>query len=78
MMATGKSFEVTEVGTFTPSPVAVDELAAGEVGFVVAGIKNVRDTHVGDTITDEEQPAEAPLPGYRRINPMVYLRDLPD
>lgn len=72
MMATGKSFEVTEVGTFTPRPVEVDELAAGEVGFVVAGIKNVRDTQVGDTITDEERPAETPLPGYRRINPMVY------
>lgn len=72
MMATGKTFEVTEVGTFTPRPVEVDELVAGEVGFVVAGIKNVRDTHVGDTITDEERPAETPLPGYRRINPMVY------
>ena len=72
MMATGKTFEVTEVGTFTPRAVAVDELSAGEVGFVVAGIKNVRDTHVGDTITDEERPADTPLPGYRRINPMVF------
>ena len=72
MMSTGKTFEVTEVGAFTPRPVPVDELSAGEVGFVVAGIKNVRDTRVGDTITDAERPAAEPLPGYRRVNPMVF------
>lgn len=72
MMSTGKTFEVTEVGSFTPRPVPMDELSAGEVGFVVAGIKNVKDTRVGDTITDAEQPASEPLPGYRRVNPMVY------
>ena len=72
MMSTGKTFEVTEVGAFTPRPVPVDELSAGEVGFVVAGIKNVKDTRVGDTITDAERPAAEPLPGYRRVNPMVY------
>ena len=50
----------------------VDELAVGEVGFVVAGIKNVKDTRVGDTITDAERPAAEPLPGYRQVNPMVF------
>lgn len=72
MMSTGKTFEVTEVGAFTPRPVAMEELTAGEVGYVVAGIKMVKDTRVGDTITDAESPAEEPLPGYRRVNPMVY------
>ncbi|MFS8514157.1 MAG: translation elongation factor 4, partial [Planifilum fulgidum] len=72
MMSTGKTFEVTEVGSFTPRPVVMDALSAGEVGFVVAGIKNVKDTRVGDTITDALRPAEEPLPGYRRVNPMVY------
>ncbi|MFS8610500.1 MAG: translation elongation factor 4 [Planifilum fulgidum] len=72
MMSTGKTFEVTEVGSFTPRPVVMDALSAGEVGFVVAGIKNVKDTRVGDTITDAQRPAGEPLPGYRRVNPMVY------
>ncbi|MBN2908560.1 elongation factor 4 [Polycladomyces sp. WAk] len=72
MMSTGKTFEVTEVGAFTPHPVLMDELSVGEVGFLVAGIKNVKDTRVGDTITDAERPAAEPLPGYRRINPMVF------
>ncbi|MBA4493122.1 translation elongation factor 4 [Paenactinomyces guangxiensis] len=72
MMATGKTFEVTEVGVYAPHPVPVDELSVGEVGFVVAGIKNVKDTRVGDTITDANNPAPEPLPGYRRINPMVF------
>ncbi|MFD1425643.1 GTP-binding protein LepA [Kroppenstedtia sanguinis] len=72
MMATGKEFEVTEVGVFTPNPVPQDELNVGEVGFMVASIKNVKDTRVGDTITDANRPAPEPLPGYRRINPMVF------
>lgn len=72
MMSTGKEFEVTEVGVFTPKPVSRDELNVGEVGFMVASIKNVKDTRVGDTITDANRPAPAPLPGYRRINPMVF------
>lgn len=72
MMATGKTFEVTEVGAYTPHPVLMDELSVGEVGFVVANIKNVKDTRVGDTITDANNPAPEPLPGYRRINPMVF------
>jgi GTP-binding protein LepA len=72
MMATEKEYDITEVGAFAPHPVIMNELSAGEVGFVVANIKNVRDTRVGDTITDANNPADEPLPGYRRINPMVF------
>ncbi|MBO8171443.1 MAG: elongation factor 4 [Bacillaceae bacterium] len=72
MMATGKTFEVTELGTFSPKPVAVDELTVGDVGFVAASIKSVGDTRVGDTITDANRPAAEPLPGYRKVNPMVF------
>ncbi len=71
-MATEKEFEVIEVGAFRPKMTIVDELRAGDVGFVVAGIKNVKDTRVGDTITDAKNPVKEPLPGYRRINPMVF------
>jgi len=71
-MATGAEFEVIEVGMFMPSMTTVKELAVGDVGFVVAGIKNVKDTRVGDTITESKRQAPEPLPGYRRINPMVY------
>ncbi|MDN5331002.1 MAG: GTP-binding protein LepA [Tepidanaerobacteraceae bacterium] len=72
MMSTGKIFEVTEVGIFSPEMVSVDSLRAGEVGYVVAGIKNVKDTRVGDTITDAENPAKEPLPGYKKAVPMVF------
>lgn len=72
MMATGKTFEVIEVGAFKPRMTSVDELNVGDVGFVVAGIKNVGDTRVGDTITDMKNPTAEALPGYRRINPMVF------
>jgi GTP-binding protein LepA len=71
-MATGAEFEVIEVGVFKPRMTVVDELTVGDVGFVVAGIKNVKDTRVGDTITDAKRPAAEPLPGYRRVNPMVF------
>jgi len=71
-MATGAQFEVVEVGTFMPGPAAVTELGPGEVGFVSASIKNVKDTRVGDTITDAKNPTPVPLPGYRSINPMVF------
>ncbi|MBD2863888.1 translation elongation factor 4 [Paenibacillus oceani] len=71
-MATGAEFDVIEVGAFKPRMTAVDELTVGDVGFVVAGIKNVKDTRVGDTITDSRNPAAEVLPGYRKINPMVY------
>jgi GTP-binding protein LepA len=72
MMATGKTYEVTEVGAFTPHPVMMEELSVGEVGYVCANIKNVKDTRVGDTITEADRPAAEPLPGYRKINPMVF------
>jgi GTP-binding protein LepA len=72
MMATGKEFEVTEVGVFTPKAVMRDELTVGDVGFLTASIKNVGDTRVGDTITLAKRPAAEPLPGYRKLNPMVF------
>lgn len=72
MMATGKEFEVTEVGVFTPKSTPMDELSVGDVGFLTAAIKNVGDTRVGDTITNAKNGATEPLPGYRKLNPMVY------
>lgn len=72
MMATGAEFEVTEVGVFKPNPVIVNELDAGQVGFLAAAIKNVKDARVGDTITDANNPAAEALPGYRKATPMVY------
>lgn len=72
LMATNKSFEVIEVGAFMPRMTIVNELTVGDVGFIVASIKNVKDTRVGDTVTDAVHPAPEPLPGYRRINPMVF------
>ena len=71
-MSNGKKYEVDEVGAFTPNMTIVEELTVGDVGFIVAGIKNVKDTRVGDTITDAKNPALEPLPGYRKINPMVF------
>lgn len=72
MMATGKEFEVTEVGVFTPKTTQRDELTVGDVGFLAASIKNVGDTRVGDTITHAKRPAAEPLKGYRKLNPMVF------
>lgn len=72
MMATGKEFEVTELGVFNPKPIAKDELSVGDVGFLTAAIKNVGDTRVGDTITHVKNGASEPLPGYRRLKPMVF------
>jgi GTP-binding protein LepA len=72
LMATGKECEVTGLGVFTPKPYAVNELAAGEVGFLTAGLKQVSDTRVGDTITTVAQPAGVPLPGYKEVKPMVF------
>lgn len=72
-MATGKSYVVSEVGYFgVGSYVPTQELQAGEVGYIAASIKNVSDIHVGDTITLKNRPAENPLPGYRKVTPMVY------
>ncbi|HDA5643663.1 translation elongation factor 4 [Staphylococcus aureus] len=72
MMATGKEFEVTEVGINTPKQLPVDELTVGDVGYIIASIKNVDDSRVGDTITLASRPASKPLQGYKKMNPMVY------
>ena len=72
MMATGKSFEITRVGVFAPAPVEVDELKVGDVGFLMAGIKEIRDTSIGDTVTDAARPAAEPLPGFKPMKPMVF------
>ena len=72
LLATGKVYDVTEVGVFKPAMVNVPELGEGQVGFLAAAIKTVKDARVGDTITDNSQPAKEPLPGYRKATPMVY------
>jgi GTP-binding protein LepA len=71
-MATGKEFEVAEVGVLTPKIVPLDELTVGDVGYLTAAIKNVSDTRVGDTVTLVSKPAKEQLPGYRKLNPMVF------
>ena len=73
MMATGAVEEVVEVGYFGAGQfIPCEELAAGMVGYITASLKNVKDTRVGDTITDEERPCAEPLPGYKKVQPMVY------
>ena len=72
LMATGGEFDIVEVGTFNPGYQACAELRPGDVGYVAASIKDVRETRVGDTITDAARPAAEPLPGYRQVTPMVY------
>jgi GTP-binding protein LepA len=72
LMASGGIHEVEQVGVFTPKPVPVASLAAGEVGFVIAGIKRVADVKIGDTLTDDRHPAAEPLPGFKEIKPMVF------
>ena len=73
MMSTGAEFPVVEVGVMGPlSLIPTDCLKAGQVGYITASIKNVRDTHVGDTVTTQQNPAKTPLPGYRKVNPMVF------
>ncbi|MCD8198613.1 MAG: translation elongation factor 4 [Phascolarctobacterium sp.] len=72
MMATGAEFEVTETGYFKPSLINVELLTTGQVGFLAAAIKNVKDARVGDTVTDAANPAEKALPGYRKATPMVF------
>lgn len=72
MMATGAEFDVVEVGVFKPAYTPVDALLPGEVGYIAASIKDVRETRVGDTITDAGRPAAAALPGYRQVQPMVF------
>jgi len=72
MVATGKEYEVQQVGAFTPRPTPMKKLSVGDVGFFMAGIKNVRDTQVGDTITDAARPTKEPLPGFQQVKPMVF------
>ena len=72
LMATGAAYEVTDLGTFRPAPTLAGTLGAGEVGFFAAGIKNVRDARVGDTVTAAERGSPSPLPGYRPAVPMVF------
>ncbi len=72
LMASGGTYEVEQVGVFTPKPVPVASLSAGEVGFVIAGIKKVADVAIGDTLTDARNPAPEPLPGFKEIKPMVF------
>jgi GTP-binding protein LepA len=72
LVATGGAYEVEQVGVFTPKPVTVGRLSAGEVGFVIAGIKKVADVAIGDTLTEAKRPAPEPLPGFKEIKPMVF------
>ena len=72
LMATNKVYDVTEVGVFTPGVLPIKELSAGDVGYVTASIKNVRDARVGDTITEAARPTDKALPGYKPAIPMVY------
>ena len=72
LMNTGKKYEVTEVGVYSPGPVECRSLRAGEVGYICASIKQVADARVGDTITIDDDPTEEPMPGYKKVQPMVY------
>lgn len=76
LMNSGKEFEVTEVGVMSPKAVKRDFLMVGDVGYITASIKTIQDTRVGDTVTLADNPADAPLDGYRHIQPMVYFRDV--
>ncbi len=71
-MAMNKVYDVTEVGVFKPQLIPVDELSAGDVGYICGSIKNITDTRVGDTITNADDPAHEPLPGYKRVQPVVF------
>lgn len=72
LMATGNVFEVSQVGIFSPKMQVAEELSSGEVGYVIAGIKSVTDTKIGDTITDASNPVSEPYPGYKDIKPLVF------
>ena len=71
-MSTGATFEVSRVGVFTPHMRAADELRAGEVGYIIGGIRDVRQSRVGDTLTEAERPTARPLPSFREVRPMVF------
>ena len=72
MMNTKKVFEVTEVGVVSPTHIPVEDLVAGDVGYIAASVKDIRSSRVGDTITLADNPTEHPLPGYKKVTPMVY------
>ena len=78
LMATGKTFDVTDVGCFRPQPVDTGALGTGEVGFIAGALKDVRDVRVGDTVTSAENPATEALPGYRGVTPMVFCGLYPE
>ena len=72
LMATGKAFDVEEVGVFLPDMMPVDQLGAGTVGYLVAGVREIATAKIGDTITHADRPASSPLPGYREMKPLVF------
>ena len=78
LMATGKTFDVTDVGCFRPQPVDTGVIGTGEVGFIAGALKDVRDVRVGDTVTSAENPAAEALPGYRGVTPMVFCGLYPE
>jgi GTP-binding protein LepA len=72
LMSTGKSYEIKEVGIFTPKPLAQENLQEGDVGYFIANIKSTAEIKIGDTLTEQRNPAAAPLPGFQEIHPMVF------
>ena len=78
LMATGKDYEVEEVGVFTPKLKTTDELSVGEVGFVIAGIRNASETKIGDTVTEALKPTDTPFPGFQEMKPMVFAGIYPN
>ncbi len=72
LMSTNRSYEVSQVGIFTPKMTPVEELSVGEVGWVAAGIKEISDTKIGDTVTEDKRPTAKPFPGFKEVKPMVY------
>jgi GTP-binding protein LepA len=76
-LATGRDYEITEMGVFTPHATAITEIGPGEVGFIAGNIKTVHDTRIGDTVTDAVHPATEPLPGFKDVKPMVFAGIFP-
>ncbi len=76
-IATGREYEITEMGVFTPHPTALNEIGPGEVGFIAGNIKTVHDTKIGDTVTDAVHPSTDPLPGFKEVKPMVFAGIFP-
>lgn len=72
MIHTNKEYEVLKLGVFTPEPLVVKSLGVGEVGFIIAGVKNIKDVHIGDTVTLRSEPNTKPLPGFKEVKPMVF------